>query len=136
MRPSTFWETDRRRLAWKSPGVSFKQHVFNRDCPVNLMTGRPDQRLLTLALLSEAATGVAERGVYAGSTHKLQAGREFWRAGEIRTVKRAEARAPHSIPQRLVSLQSRTGRAELWIVLDNGATVRVEDTERCPSREG
>jgi mannose-6-phosphate isomerase len=33
-------------------------------------------------------------------------------------------------PGRRLSLQSHTGRAELWIVLDDGAVVQVGDTER------
>ena len=33
-------------------------------------------------------------------------------------------------PGRRLSLQSHTGRAELWIVLDEGAVVQVGDTER------
>jgi mannose-1-phosphate guanylyltransferase/mannose-6-phosphate isomerase len=34
------------------------------------------------------------------------------------------------LPGRRLSLQSHTGRAELWIVLDDGAMVQVGDTER------
>jgi mannose-1-phosphate guanylyltransferase/mannose-6-phosphate isomerase len=33
-------------------------------------------------------------------------------------------------PGQRLSLQSHTGRAELWIVLDDGAAVQVGDTER------
>jgi mannose-1-phosphate guanylyltransferase/mannose-6-phosphate isomerase len=33
-------------------------------------------------------------------------------------------------PGQRLSLQSHTGRAELWIVLDDGAVVQVGDTER------
>lgn len=35
-------------------------------------------------------------------------------------------------PGRRLSLQSHTGRAELWIVLDEGATVQVGETMRSP----
>lgn len=34
------------------------------------------------------------------------------------------------LPRQRLSLQSHTGRAELWIVLDDGAVVQVGDTER------
>jgi mannose-6-phosphate isomerase len=34
------------------------------------------------------------------------------------------------LPGRRLSLQSHTGRAELWIVLDDGASVQVGDDER------
>jgi len=34
------------------------------------------------------------------------------------------------LPGQRLSLQSHTGRAELWIVIDDGATVQVGETER------
>jgi mannose-1-phosphate guanylyltransferase/mannose-6-phosphate isomerase len=34
------------------------------------------------------------------------------------------------IPGQRLSLQSHTGRAELWIVIDDGAVIQVGDTER------
>lgn len=34
------------------------------------------------------------------------------------------------LPGQRLSLQSHTGRAELWIVMDDGAVVRVGETER------
>ncbi|MET0636500.1 MAG: phosphomannose isomerase type II C-terminal cupin domain [Chitinophagaceae bacterium] len=34
------------------------------------------------------------------------------------------------LPGQRLSLQSHTGRAELWIVIDDGATVQVGDAER------
>lgn len=34
------------------------------------------------------------------------------------------------LPGQRLSLQSHTGRAELWIVLDDGAVVQIDDTER------
>jgi|GEM_PF-3795890 len=43
--------------------------------------------------------GRGVRGVHAASTHQASAGRRFGGRWRIRTVKRAEARAPHAIPQ-------------------------------------
>jgi len=34
------------------------------------------------------------------------------------------------LPRQRLSLQSHTGRAELWIVIDDGAVVQVGETER------